>query len=66
MNSAIQCMSNVPELTAYFRNPQWKSDINRSNPLGTRGRIATAYAELIDHMWSGQYTHEVPRALKVS
>ncbi|KAA0187369.1 Ubiquitin carboxyl-terminal hydrolase 15 [Fasciolopsis buskii] len=64
MNSAIQCMSNVPELTAYFRNPQWKSDINRSNPLGTRGRIATAYAELIDHMWSGQYTHEVPRALK--
>ncbi|THD20737.1 Ubiquitin carboxyl-terminal hydrolase 4 [Fasciola hepatica] len=64
MNSAIQCMSNVPELTAYFRDPRWKSDINRSNPLGTRGRIATAYAELIDHMWSGQYTHEVPRALK--
>ncbi|CAL8091336.1 unnamed protein product [Calicophoron daubneyi] len=64
MNSAIQCMSNVPELTHYFRLPTWKLDINKYNPIGTRGRIATAYAELIEHIWSGMYTYDVPRALK--
>ncbi|KAA3672257.1 uncharacterized protein DEA37_0000008, partial [Paragonimus westermani] len=63
MNSAIQCISNVPELTAYFLG-DWKKDINKYNPLGTHGRIASAYAELIGHMWSGLYLYDVPRTLK--
>ncbi|KER29284.1 hypothetical protein T265_13396, partial [Opisthorchis viverrini] len=63
MNSAIQCLSNVPDLTRYFLG-NWKVDINKYNPLGTQGRIASAYAELIGRMWSGLYSYDVPRTLK--
>ena len=31
---------------------------------GAHGKIAKAYAELMDLMWSGQYSVAVPRALK--
>jgi hypothetical protein len=39
MNSALQCLSNVPELTQYFLNDQFASEINTTNPLGTGGML---------------------------
>lgn len=65
MNSAIQCMSNVPALTNYFLSGQWKSELNLCNPLGAQGRIATAYAELIKQLWSGTRAYSVPRDFKI-
>lgn len=47
MNSALQCLSNTPPLTEYFLSGQYKSDINKTNPLGMKGRIAEEYANLI-------------------
>lgn len=35
MASAVQCLSNVPEITEYFLSDQYQPDINEANPLGT-------------------------------
>eukprot|EP00557_Chaetoceros_sp_GSL56_P003453 CAMPEP_0176504690 /NCGR_PEP_ID=MMETSP0200_2-20121128/16076_1 /TAXON_ID=947934 /ORGANISM="Chaetoceros sp., Strain GSL56" /LENGTH=489 /DNA_ID=CAMNT_0017904155 /DNA_START=100 /DNA_END=1569 /DNA_ORIENTATION=+ len=39
-------------------------DINRTNPLGSGGKVAEAYASLIKAIWSGQHTFLSPQALK--
>ncbi|CAH8498624.1 unnamed protein product [Heterobilharzia americana] len=65
MNSAIQCMSNVPALTSYFLSGKWASELNLRNPLGSQGRIATAYADLIKQLWSGTRPYAVPREFKI-
>ena len=51
MNSALQCLSNTVELTKYFLFGLYKNEINYSNPLGTKGRLATAYAKLMKELW---------------
>lgn len=66
MNSAIQCLSNVKDLTDYFISEEWQEELNVTNPLGMKGEIATSYAELIRNMWSGRYSHTVPRNFKLA
>jgi ubiquitin carboxyl-terminal hydrolase 4/11/15 len=66
MNSSLQCMSNVPQLTDYFRDNTYKSEINSVNPLGRKGEIAEAYADLINEMWSGQNSYTIPRNFKLN
>ncbi|KAJ3159743.1 ubiquitin carboxyl-terminal hydrolase [Geranomyces michiganensis] len=51
MNSALQCLSNTPPLTKYFLKEQWKVELNPENPLGMKGQVAAAYAELITQLW---------------
>ncbi|XP_071818107.1 ubiquitin carboxyl-terminal hydrolase 15-like isoform X2 [Apostichopus japonicus] len=65
MNSALQCMSNVPLLTKYFLNDEYKDELNLDNPLGMNGEIAKSYAELLKHMWSGMYGYTIPRNFKM-
>ncbi|NXX77179.1 UBP4 hydrolase, partial [Urocolius indicus] len=64
MNSALQCLSNTPPLTEYFLEDKYEAEINQSNPLGMRGEIAEAYAELIKQIWSGRQSHVAPRMFK--
>ncbi|XP_053233347.1 ubiquitin carboxyl-terminal hydrolase 4 isoform X1 [Podarcis raffonei] len=64
MNSALQCLSNTPPLTDYFLEDEYEAEINQENPLGMRGEIAEAYAELIKQMWSGRNSHVAPRMFK--
>uniref|UniRef100_A0A452ITE1 Ubiquitin carboxyl-terminal hydrolase 4 n=1 Tax=Gopherus agassizii TaxID=38772 RepID=A0A452ITE1_9SAUR len=64
MNSALQCLSNTPPLTEYFLEDRYEAEINHNNPLGMRGEIAEAYAELIKQMWSGRHSHVAPRMFK--
>ncbi|CAK8690310.1 unnamed protein product [Clavelina lepadiformis] len=66
MNSALQCLSNVPVLTSFFKNDDYKRDLNLTNPLGTKGRIATEYAELIKTLWSGDHSSFIPRDFKLA
>lgn len=35
MNSALQCLSNVYELTEYMVSNQFVQDLNPKNPIGT-------------------------------
>uniref|UniRef100_A0A8C6VUM3 Ubiquitin carboxyl-terminal hydrolase n=1 Tax=Nothobranchius furzeri TaxID=105023 RepID=A0A8C6VUM3_NOTFU len=64
MNSALQCLSNVSPLTEYFLNDQYEAEINRENPLGMRGEIAEAYADLVKQMWMSRSTYVAPRTFK--
>ncbi|KAJ8791905.1 hypothetical protein J1605_004130 [Eschrichtius robustus] len=66
MNSALQCLSNTAPLTDYFLKDEYEAEINRDNPLGMKGEIAEAYAELIKQMWSGRDAHVAPRMFKFS
>ncbi|KAK8161608.1 hypothetical protein IWX90DRAFT_488144 [Phyllosticta citrichinensis] len=47
MNSALQCIRSVEELTAYFLQNKYKEELNPDNPLGHNGAIAKAYAGLL-------------------
>ncbi|KAM9326758.1 ubiquitin carboxyl-terminal hydrolase 4 [Gastrophryne carolinensis] len=65
MNSALQCLSNTPPLTEYFLTDDYRSEINKENPLGMKGEIAMAYAELIRQIWSGEHSYVAPRIFKM-
>ncbi|VDP43483.1 unnamed protein product [Heligmosomoides polygyrus] len=66
MASALQCLSNVPELTGYFLSNRYVEDINERNPLGTHGELARAYGDLLHNMWSGENSSIVPRKVKMT
>jgi len=51
MNSSLQCISNCWELTNYFLKNHYLKDINKNNPLGTKGILAKEFANLLKHMW---------------
>lgn len=64
MNSALQCLSNTPQLTEYFLQNSYINELNFNNPLGMKGEIAEAYADVIKQMWSGRHYSVVPRVFK--
>uniref|UniRef100_A0A3B3DM78 Ubiquitin carboxyl-terminal hydrolase 15 n=4 Tax=Oryzias melastigma TaxID=30732 RepID=A0A3B3DM78_ORYME len=64
MNSAVQCLSNIPPLTDYFLKDKYTDELNEDNPLGMKGEIARAYADLIKQLWSGKYSYVTPRPFK--
>ncbi|CAO1637649.1 unnamed protein product [Sympodiomycopsis kandeliae] len=64
MNSALQCLSNTPELKDYFVSKVFEQEINEDNPLGNQGALARAFGNLIQQLWSGQGTSLVPRDFK--
>ncbi|XP_019504868.1 PREDICTED: ubiquitin carboxyl-terminal hydrolase 11 isoform X1 [Hipposideros armiger] len=64
MNSALQCLSNVPQLTEYFLKNRYLEELNFCNPLGMKGEIAEAYADLVKQAWSGHHRSVVPQVFK--
>lgn len=61
----LQCLSNVPQLTEYFLNNCYLEELNFRNPLGMKGEIAEAYADLVKQAWSGHHRSIVPHVFKV-
>ena len=53
MNSAIQCLSSVEELTKYFLLKKYLEEINKTSKSGAKGKIAEAYYSLISELWNG-------------
>lgn len=68
MNSTLQCLAHTDPLRRYFLTKEYKMDLNRDNPLGTGGELATEFAKLLKEMWiasSSSYSSAVyPRAFK--
>lgn len=64
MNSALQCLSNTPDLTGYFLEGRHQKELNKDNPLGMRGLIASAYGDLLGEMWGGRSSATAPRSFK--
>lgn len=62
---SLQCLSNTPPLTEYFLCSSYLQELNFSNPLGMKGEIAEAFADVIKQMWSGRQFSVVPRVFKV-
>ncbi|KAG0273876.1 CSN-associated deubiquitinating enzyme Ubp12 [Linnemannia exigua] len=64
MNSALQCLSNTPDLTRYFLAGAWGDELNPDNPLGMGGEVARAYANVMDKIWNGTSKVFSPREFK--
>ncbi|OZJ05342.1 hypothetical protein BZG36_01577 [Bifiguratus adelaidae] len=60
MNSVIQCLSGTIPLARYFLSGAYRPHVNKTNPLGTRGVLADAFANLLRVIWSEQYTFISP------
>lgn len=66
MNSALQCLSNTPELREYFlQGAQW-NELNSDNPLGMGGALAAAYSRLVHALWGSGSGAVVPREFKTA
>ncbi|WFD35402.1 ubiquitinyl hydrolase 1 [Malassezia cuniculi] len=66
MNSALQCLSNTPELQQYFFSGAYASELNKTNPLGMGGAIAGAYGRLVHQLWAAASGAVVPRDFKMA
>lgn len=67
MASALQCLSNTPELKEYFVSRVFEQEINTDNVLGTGGALVTAFGQLINILWSPSGgTSYAPRDFKWS
>lgn len=54
MNSALQCLTHIPELIEYFISGYYKREINTDNPIGHDGKIAEAFGELLLHLFGDE------------
>ncbi|RHZ23207.1 hypothetical protein DYB37_001619 [Aphanomyces astaci] len=52
MSSAIQCLSHSRLLCDYFRSGHFRYDLNLTNKLGTQGKLAVAFGNLVNVLWS--------------
>ncbi|WWD20590.1 hypothetical protein CI109_105066 [Kwoniella shandongensis] len=60
MNSTLQCLSATYPFTSFFLDGSYKRSINVYNPLGTKGNLANAFAELLKALWKEDYTFLSP------
>jgi hypothetical protein len=51
MNSALQCVRSVEELTKYFLTHEAQKEINPDNPLSHNGDVAVAYGRLLEEIY---------------
>jgi ubiquitin carboxyl-terminal hydrolase 4/11/15 len=66
MNSALQCVRSVEELTKYFLTGSYVEEINKTNPLGYNGRVAMAYVNLLKEIYDEGRGSVTPRDFKTT
>lgn len=66
MNSALQCVRSVEELTKYFLTDSYEDEINKTNPLGYHGRVAMAYMGLLKEIYNEGRGSVSPRDFKTT
>ena len=64
MNSVLQCLSNTEPLAKYFVFECYVNHINKRNPLGTGGRLAMAFSELVSEIYAGETSYVAPWDVK--
>ncbi|KAK7685732.1 hypothetical protein QCA50_011077 [Cerrena zonata] len=50
MNSTIQCLSATAPFATFFKDGTWQREVNVFNPMGTKGRLAEAFARILREM----------------
>ena len=64
MNSTLQCLSHSQPLVEHFTSGAHCAEINKTNVLGTGGRLATAFGSVMSNLWSGRYSDVKPGKFK--
>lgn len=63
MNAGLQCLSHLEPLAGYFLSGSFEEELNRSNPLGSKGKLAEAFADLQRSLWLTNESHHDPQAM---
>ncbi|KAJ3526931.1 hypothetical protein NM208_g10954 [Fusarium decemcellulare] len=66
MNSALQCVRSVEELTKYFLTDEYVDEVNKTNPLGYEGRVAVTYGKLLKDIYLEGKGSVIPREFKTT
>ncbi|KAH7162660.1 hypothetical protein B0J13DRAFT_16128 [Dactylonectria estremocensis] len=66
MNSALQCVRSVEELTKYFLTGTYTEEVNKANPLGYNGKVAMAYGNLLKEVYLEGKGSVSPRDFKTT
>ncbi|XWW97606.1 hypothetical protein V2A60_005591 [Cordyceps javanica] len=64
MNSALQCVRSVEELTKFFITDAYVDEINKTNLLGYNGKMASAYGGLLRDIYQEGRGSVSPRDFK--
>eukprot|EP00347_Sterkiella_histriomuscorum_P008234 403345866 len=64
MNSVIQCLANTEPLVKYLVYGCYEDHINKRNTLGTRGRLASVFSDLLTEMYIGTNSYVAPWDVK--
>ncbi|KAH9245937.1 hypothetical protein BASA81_016577, partial [Batrachochytrium salamandrivorans] len=54
MNSTLQCLNHMWMLRKHFTSDAYLNEVNETNPLGTGGKLAKSFGELMKLMWSDE------------
>lgn len=60
MNAPIQCLSATVPFARFFTDGRWKNAINYTNAMGSKGKLAGAFAQLVHDMWGGDLPYLTP------
>ncbi|CAE7783967.1 unnamed protein product [Symbiodinium sp. CCMP2456] len=50
LNAALQSLAHAPLFAQFFLRGRFEADLNPSNPLGTGGEVASAFAQLLHRL----------------
>ena len=64
LNSAVQCLAHVHDLSTYFLTNQYTEDLNPQNPLGAGGLLAKSYDKVLKDLFFGLSNAVSPTSLK--
>jgi len=64
MNAVLQCLLHTPCLAEYFLLGPWQSHLNRTNVLGSRGRLAETFHDFIWASWFGRRSVLAPKSVQ--
>src|SRR3954471_15912623 len=63
MNSALQCLSHIPELEEYFLSGLYRHELNFDNPLGMQGQIANVFGALLHNLYPNPGQQSTSRSM---
>ncbi|CAJ1430787.1 unnamed protein product [Effrenium voratum] len=64
MNAGLQCLSHIEPFAAFFLSGRYASEVNTSNPLGSKGQLASLFAELQQVLWQSERPAQNPSEIK--
>ena len=60
----MQCLSHTSILTDFFLVGSWEEQLNRTNVLGSKGKLAEAYNKFLFPCWYGKKPVLAPSVIR--